>query len=256
MFHSVRPCYRVRLQARTRVIREARFRGERGFLPDDLRARETAQGNTLSLFRRSQSTDLLPHDCQILNPDKSRTTYGKLMYILQDSQLVEDMLGFNCVAPLKNVYNLLESNNALDLLRDERISIATKEILSEGRARRDIQQEIRSKERAIEALSVKYSRRGGIDQETIRQCLYSIGDNHAFLRTNRDPCDRMIVYLKKYFNPDSPGSSAYESLAIRSGRGGARLSHDHSKQYSYVLQSLTLWREVLHGASRYIDRHM
>ena len=24
-------------------------------------------------------------------------------------------------------------------------------------------------------------------------------------------------------------------------------SHDHQKQYQYVLQSLTLWREVLHG---------
>jgi hypothetical protein len=77
--------------------------------------------------------------------------------------------------------------------------------------------------------------------------LYSIGDNHAFLRTNRDPCDKMIIYLKNYFDPSSPGSHPSQSLSIRSGRGGARLSHDHSKQYSYVLQSLTLWREVLHG---------
>lgn len=171
------------------------------------------------------------------------------MYILQDSQLVEEMLGFNCVAPLKTVYDLLQSRGALDVLRDDRISIATKEILAEGRSRRDIQLDIRAKERAIETLSSKYARRGqgGIDQETIRQCLYSIGDNHAFLRTNRDPCDRMIVYLKKYFDPESAGSHPTQSLAIRSGRGGARLSHDHSKQYSYVLQSLTLWREVLHG---------
>jgi hypothetical protein len=169
------------------------------------------------------------------------------MYILQDSQLVEEMLGFNCVAPLKTVYDLLESRDALDILRDDRISIATKEILAEGRSRRDIQLDIRAKERAIETLSSKYARRGGIDQETIRQCLYSIGDNHAFLRTNRDPCDKMIVYLKKYFDPESAGSHPSQSLAIRSGRGGARLSHNHSKQYSYVLQSLTLWREILHG---------
>jgi hypothetical protein len=38
-------------------------------------------------------------------------------------------------------------------------------------------------------------------------------------------------------------------LAIRSGKNGARLSHDHAKQYAYVLQSLTLWREILHGLS-------
>lgn len=177
------------------------------------------------------------------------------MYILQDSQLVEDMLGFSCVSPLKTVYDLLKSHGALEVLQDDRISIATKEILADGRSRREIQSEIRSKERAIEALSTKYARRGanGIDPETIRQCLYSIGDNHAFLRTNRDPCDKMIVYLKKYFDPESPGTSPSQSLAIRSGRGGARLSHDHSRQYSYVLQSLTLWREVLHGEHHTTD---
>ena len=170
------------------------------------------------------------------------------MYMLQDSQMVEEMLGFSCVSPLKTVYELLKSHNALELLQDDKISIATKEILAEGRSRREIQSEIRSKERAIEALSAKYARRGtALDQEAIRQCLYSIGDNHSFLRTNRDPCDKMIVLLKKYFDPSSAGSHATESLAIRSGRGGARLSHDHSKQYSYVLQSLTLWREILHG---------
>lgn len=55
----------------------------------------------------------------------------------------------------------------------------------------------------------------------------------------------MISYLKKYFHPTQPGG-AETSLAIRTGKAGARLSHDHAKQYSYVLQSLTLWREILH----------
>ncbi|KAJ1469306.1 hypothetical protein T484DRAFT_1852183 [Baffinella frigidus] len=30
------------------------------------------------------------------------------------------------------------------------------------------------------------------------------------------------------------------------GDGGARLSHSHEKQYGYVLQSLSLWREIAH----------
>lgn len=54
----------------------------------------------------------------------------------------------------------------------------------------------------------------------------------------------MISYLKKYFDPKK-----YEpdfSLSIQAGKGGARLSHGHEKQYQYVLQSLSLWREVLH----------
>jgi len=55
----------------------------------------------------------------------------------------------------------------------------------------------------------------------------------------------MIQYLKHYFHPTQP-QDPKSSLAIRSGKNGARLSHDHSKQYAYVLQSLTLWREILH----------
>lgn len=184
---------------------------------------------------------------KIMNPDKMRTSYGKLMYVLMDAQTpqVREMLNFSCVTPIKTVYNVLEEHGALDILRDDRITVATKEIVAEGRSRYEIQREIKSKERAIEQLANRYSRRD-LEPDTIRQCLYSIGDNHAFLRVNRDPCDKMIAYLKKYFHPTRADDGA--SLAIRSGRGGARLSHDHAKQYSYVLQSLTLWSAILHGS--------
>jgi len=158
---------------------------------------------------------------------------------------VRDLLSFSCVAPIKTVYAILEEHEAVELLRDDLITVATKEIYSEGRPRRDIQKDIKSKERAIEILSSRYAY-NGLSQEKVRQCLYSIGDNHAFLRANRDPCERMIGYLKEYFHPTS-AKEPHSSLAIRSGKGGARLSHDHSKQYAYVLQSLTLWREILHG---------
>ncbi|KAG5649776.1 hypothetical protein H0H81_002074 [Sphagnurus paluster] len=183
---------------------------------------------------------------KIMNPEKMRTTYGKLIYLLQDSQSpdVKELLNFSCIRPIKTVYAILEEYEALELLRDDLITIATKEIYSEGRARRDVQKDIKSKERAIETLAARYER-NGLSQERIRQCLYSIGDNHAFLRANRDPCERMISYLKEYFHATQAKDSKC-SLAIRSGRDGARLSHDHGKQYAYVLQSLTLWREILH----------
>ncbi|KAJ8086986.1 hypothetical protein PM082_005811 [Marasmius tenuissimus] len=183
---------------------------------------------------------------KIMNPDKMRTTYGKLIYLLQDSQMseVKELLSFTCVKPIRTVYSTLEEHNALDMLRDELVTVATKEIYAEGRSRRDVQRDIRSKERAIEQLSARYERRG-LSQESLRQCLYSIGDNHAFLRVNRDPCERMIAYLKEHFHPTHPPDNK-SSLAIRSGKGGARLSHDHSKQYAYVVQSLSLWREILH----------
>jgi hypothetical protein len=66
----------------------------------------------------------------------------------------------------------------------------------------------------------------------------------------------MIAYLKQFFHSKNPGSDESTSLAIRSGKGGARLSHDHSKQYAYVLQSLTLWREILHGKTRYLEAQL
>jgi hypothetical protein len=92
------------------------------------------------------------------------------------------MLNFSCVMPIKTVHGVLEELDALDLLRDDLISVATKEVYSEGRSRREIQKDIKSKERAIEILASRYERRG-LSQEAVRQCLYSIGDNHAFLRT-------------------------------------------------------------------------
>ncbi|KAJ3868948.1 hypothetical protein EV359DRAFT_31096 [Lentinula novae-zelandiae] len=210
--------------------------GQELFQDRDFQANEDFYQTVFELGRRHK----------IMNPDKMRTTYGKLIYILQDSQApeVKDLLGFSCVKPINTVYSVLKESDALDMLRDDLINPATQEIHSEGRSRREIQRDIKTKERAIETLSSRYQRRG-LSQETLRQCLYSIGDNHAFLRVNRDPCERMIKYLQDHFHPTQAKDSK-NSLAIRSGKGGARLSHDHSKQYAYVIQSLTLWREILH----------
>ena len=88
----------------------------------------------------------------------------------------------------------------------------------------------------------KYSN-DDISEEDIEWCLYSIGDNSAFLVFNRDPVDQMIGYLTSNFPADLPADSP-RSLAIRSGYKGARLSHPHSQQHQYCLQTLTLWREI------------
>jgi hypothetical protein len=184
---------------------------------------------------------------KIMNPDKMRTTYGKLVYLLMDAQRpeVKEMLGFSAVSPIRTVYETLEKGGALGLLEEDLIRTATQEIHSEGRSRREVQSDIKAKERAIERLSTKYARSSELDEDAIKQCLYSIGDNSAFLRVNRDPCEQLIGWLKKYFHPTqaAPGCS----LSIRYGRGGARLTHGHAQQYSYCLQSLTLWREILGG---------
>merc|ERR1712151_1216611 len=59
---------------------------------------------------------------------------------------------------------------------------------------------------------------------------------------NREPVERIIEFLKKKFNPSNEGKW---SLEIRRGMGGSCLSHSHRTQYTFVLQSLLLWREIM-----------
>lgn len=53
----------------------------------------------------------------------------------------------------------------------------------------------------------------------------------------------MITYLRAWFRPEMAECPEF-SLGISVGNQGARLSHNHERQYNYVLQSLTLWREA------------
>ncbi|KAF9379235.1 hypothetical protein CPC16_010857 [Podila verticillata] len=182
---------------------------------------------------------------KIMNPEKMRSAYGKLMYLLMDSNIeeIESTLGFSCVVPIKTVHGFLNERGGLDVLRNDLVADATKEIISDGKTRQQIQVEIRKKERAIEVLSRKYAN-GNLTPDEIKVCLYSIGDNHSFLRTNRDPCDKMLRYLTMFFQPTTTEEGF--SLAIQSGRQGARLTHNHETQYWYINQTLNLWREIAH----------
>lgn len=60
-----------------------------------------------------------------------------------------------------------------------------------------------------------------MDSEMIKQCLYSVGDNNSFLAFNRDPVDKMIEYLKKYFSADKVEDGF--TLAISGGHDGKRI---------------------------------
>ena len=183
---------------------------------------------------------------KILNPEKMRSEYGKMMYILMDSVSpdVSDLLRFSVVSPLQTVYTTLEAAGGLDMLRDPLIHVATRDVsVPPGTPRAVVRQLVQQKERAVAALSAKYAS-ATLSRDALCRCLYSLGDNSSYLSFNRDPVDRMLEYLQRFFKSDS-----YEeglSLAISSGRGGARLSHSHRTQFHFVLQSLSLWREILH----------
>jgi hypothetical protein len=180
---------------------------------------------------------------KIMNPEKMRSTYGKLVYLLQDSvnPEIQELLQFSCSKSIKTVFTVLTEHGAVALLKDPHIMTATKEISADGKSRGQIRYEIKEKERAVKYLSERYAT-GGLTQESIETLLYSIGDNNSYLTFNRDPVDKMIVLLKQYFSPTNI-EEGY-SLAISYGQKGARLTHNHERQYYYALQSLTLWREI------------
>ena len=126
---------------------------------------------------------------KVMNPEKMRLVYGKLIYLLQDAQseAMQGQLGFSAVAPLKTVHAKLQACDGLALLADEQIGVATQVVAPDAaKSRAEIQREIRQKEAAIEHLVRKYRSRA-LPEDELRQCLYSIGDNNAYLYQARQP---------------------------------------------------------------------
>ncbi|CAM9406552.1 unnamed protein product [Ectocarpus sp. 12 AP-2014] len=191
---------------------------------------------------------------KIMNPEKMRTEYAKLIYLMQDavSPEAQRILNLNIKRGVKSVYEFLRERGGLAILSDPNVEIATREVLANGRPRPQITKDIRRKEAAVAQIKRKYATHN-LSQDDIHTCLYSMCDNDSFLNSNRVPIDKMIAFLEKYFSPDTPGDDAY-SLAISAGEGGARLTHSHARQYNFAhqarLASLTLWRDIMHDMFR------
>ncbi|EKX41270.1 hypothetical protein GUITHDRAFT_96082 [Guillardia theta CCMP2712] len=176
---------------------------------------------------------------KITNPEKMRCTYGKLIYLMQDAPSAIDL---DVAADIHTVYNFLEARDALEVLADEDIGTAIMAVSSsEGgvqRSRAELEADSSNKQKAIRSISERYAN-DKISKEEIEYCLFSMGDFHAYLETNRRPVDEMIALLTANFDPNK-AENPY-SLEICSG---SKLSHTHSTQYTFVLQSLQLWRHV------------
>ncbi|KAG0191496.1 hypothetical protein DFQ28_011681 [Apophysomyces sp. BC1034] len=123
---------------------------------------------------------------KIMNPEKMRTIYGKLMYMLMDSVIpeVKESLGFSCVIPIKTVYNFLKERELVELLHDDSVVLATREIPTEFKTRAQINAEVQRKKNTIETLCQKYANER-ISAEEIERCLASLSDNNAYLKANR-----------------------------------------------------------------------
>ena len=151
---------------------------------------------------------------KILNPERMRTDYGKLIHLLMDSQSpeVQRLLEFRLVKRVSTVHDFLQRRNCLRLLEHQDAVIATTAIIDNkltGKSKADIQREIKAKDKAVKRLVQQFSNQGygrseadGLSDDEIEWCLYSMGDNSSFLVFNRDPVDKMILLLKRYFGSE------------------------------------------------------
>jgi len=146
---------------------------------------------------------------------------------------------------MNTVYTLLEERKALALFQEPLLSTATGQINPGSKSREEINEALGIKRQAMERLIAKYTTPNGpLKTGEAHLVLSSINDNHSFLQSNRVPVETILAYLTSRFSPETSGKYP---LDIRSGRGGSCLTHSHSTQYHFALQSLTLWREIMHN---------
>ena len=219
---------------------------------------------------------------KIMNPDKMRTTYGKLMHMLMDYTQSHVGSTSHPMKPILTVHRFLQQrqqasaaaaseaaaagaddqhsdskHTAAQLLSDKRMDAATAVVVAEqqqtGVTRADIDAAIAAKRASRAALVADYgsrNRASGLSDEDVERVVDSMYDAKCYLVGNRDPVDKMLAYLEQYFGPGghAPISGqrveSLASLAISRGQEGARFGHDHGTQYEFVRQTLLLWREI------------
>lgn len=207
---------------------------------------------------------------KVMNPSKMRNTYGKLMYILMDTESynVKSELRINFVKPLLTVHSFLESRSCAEILADP-LWVDACQVVSDDfgeKSKREVKALQEAKQRAAESLVKKYTS-SSLSAEDVKRVMDSIADNEAYCDFNVKPVERMLEILKTSFDPSHPVEPFTLNLSSRGGfsgfskkglssfsisnysgsflGGGAKLSHDHKTQYRFVLQSLTLWKEIM-----------
>lgn len=211
---------------------------------------------------------------KIMNPSKMRNTYGKLMFLLQDSQTsaMQQATNYNLVKDILTVHSFLKERGGLEMLSDQLLTHATKSInnVNGSVTREELVQLGQLKENAAAKLVLKY-KTDTLDESEIERVINSISDYNAYLTFNVIPVEILLKLLKENFDPSIPDDNfslslvgtikskmktgfsslySYTGYSSRFSGSGACLSHDHPTQYAFVLQSLTLWREVMLNMTR------
>ena len=185
---------------------------------------------------------------KIMNPDLLRMDYVKFLYWIQDavfSDGVCDALGFSIAVPILTVAARLEQLGAGGLLEDPRLPLCitpVPRIPSMGK----LNAALRHKDLTVAALCKEYAQRargGGVTADDIEACVRSLNDANNFDDDNADSAGELLLIFTKLFAPDDDPPKA-TNLAIVEGQEGSRLTHEHKKQFHFVVQSLSLWRLI------------
>ena len=210
---------------------------------------------------------------KIMNPAKMRSIYGKMMYMLQDTlrQEVRERLRCNLVLDIKTVGAFLQRVNSEEMLGTQDFELATTD-LSDATVDRETQLERLADKQSAAARLVERYASAQLSPAQIQRVLDSWSDSNNYLANNEKPVVRIIEYLKHNFKPRDPGShslqigrggvarhgpmssyrggfgfgpSKYSASSFTGGNsGGAKLTHDHATQYTFVYQTFLLWQRI------------
>ncbi|CAM9487691.1 unnamed protein product [Sphacelaria rigidula] len=216
---------------------------------------------------------------KITNPDKFRSFYGKMMFMLQDAQ-ASGRAGLNLVNDIQMVYSFVEERGGLALLKDKRVVAATADVSGISMNKAEVREKVASKVEARKQLLRKYVS-DTFSKEDVERVLDSIADANNYIAFNVAPVERMLDLLQSNFHPDKPeedwslkltgtgGRKRFSSASFNSGYGSfgsygygggyglsmfgpstAMLSHDHRTQFTFVMQSLRLWSDAMRNMYR------
>merc|ERR1712137_498992 len=160
---------------------------------------------------------------KIMNPDKMRDPYGKLMHLLQDA-VKPSNCSFEVITPIKTVYRLLKENECIPLVEKYyKEFIIASDVIPDDCL--DVHFANDEKNRAKEFLQKIFVADSKIlTEEQLELCISSVNDYHSYIKSNCYPVEVMLGHLKHYFDANAAETKA-KSLEIRSGMGGSCLSH-------------------------------
>eukprot|EP01063_Lacrimia_lanifica_P024520 TRINITY_DN32409_c0_g1_i1.p1 TRINITY_DN32409_c0_g1~~TRINITY_DN32409_c0_g1_i1.p1 ORF type:complete len:415 (+),score=147.85 TRINITY_DN32409_c0_g1_i1:387-1631(+) len=180
---------------------------------------------------------------KVMNPEMMRCDYVKFLHIIQDSVQPEvaDTLGFTAMKKIVTVGDEAVRLGCEGLLTDPDLALATTPV-PRLKPHSALNAALRRKDLTVNRLIDTYARPSQRSREDVERLIRSVDDANCYIRDSSATIEQMIEILQTSFDPKCPEPGL--ALAINEGVDGARLSHQHEMQYHYVLQTLTLWKNI------------